>query len=44
MWTKDFVYFPHEYDGSESVQSVPRNPNGVAIIHDPWAWIGDIDG
>ena len=28
VWTRDFVYFPCEYDGSEYVGSVPRNPIG----------------
>ena len=26
MWTEDWVYFPLEYDGAETVRSVPRNP------------------
>ena len=26
VWTKEFVYFPGVYDGSEWVDSVPRNP------------------
>lgn len=26
LWTKDRVYFPACYDGSEWVASVPRNP------------------
>jgi hypothetical protein len=34
LWTKDRVYFPHEYDGSESVRSVSRDPNGKRIDHD----------
>jgi len=25
-WTRDWVYFPVGYDGSEYVASVPRNP------------------
>jgi len=25
-WSKDWVYFPVQYDGSEWVTSVPRNP------------------
>ena len=25
-WTKEYVYFPVVYDGSEWVSSVPRNP------------------
>ncbi len=26
-WSANFVYFPVEYDGFESVASVPRNPD-----------------
>jgi len=26
LWTTDYVYFSHDYDGMESVQSVPRHP------------------
>lgn len=33
VWTKNYVYFPTTYDGSEWVSSVPRNPNGVACSH-----------
>lgn len=33
LWTKDFVYFPACYDGSEWVASVPRNPNGKPTEH-----------
>lgn len=25
-WTKNYVYFSHEYDGSDSIMSVKRNP------------------
>lgn len=25
-WTKNYVYFPHEYDGWDSIESVLRNP------------------
>lgn len=32
-WTKNFVYFPAQYDGKEWVESVPRNPNGAATPH-----------
>ena len=32
-WTKDFVYFPACYDGSEWVASVARNPNGQPTNH-----------
>jgi hypothetical protein len=31
LWTKNRVYFPIEYDGSEGVTSVPRNPCGEKI-------------
>lgn len=33
LWTKERVYFPVVYDGSEWVASVPRNPNGEATEH-----------
>ena len=33
LWTQDRVYFPTEYDGSESVGSVPRNPCDVPTGH-----------
>lgn len=33
VWTKNHVYFPAVYDGSEWVACVPRNPNGVATSH-----------
>lgn len=26
IWSADYVYYIHEYDGSTSIQSVPRNP------------------
>ena len=26
MWSKNYVYYIHEYDGSTSVQCVERNP------------------
>lgn len=32
-WTADRVYFPTDYDGSESVGSVPRNPVAEAEGH-----------
>jgi hypothetical protein len=32
-WTDDFVYFPLEYDGSESCGSVARNPNDNPTHH-----------
>jgi hypothetical protein len=33
LWTAERVYFPVEYDGSESVWSVARNPDGKATDH-----------
>jgi len=33
IWTKNRVYFPCEYDGSEYVGSVSRNPDFVATKH-----------
>ena len=32
-WTRDRVYFPACYDGSEWCASVPRNPGGGATSH-----------
>lgn len=32
-WSKNFVYFPVVYDGSEWVSSVSRNPCDVATEH-----------
>lgn len=32
-WTKNYVYFPAVYDGSEWVESVPRNPCDVVKEH-----------
>jgi hypothetical protein len=26
MWSNDWVYYIHEYDGSTCIRSVPRNP------------------
>ena len=26
IWTKDSIFYVHEYDGSTSLQSFPRNP------------------
>ena len=34
-WTKDKVYFPGVYDGSEWIESVPRNP-----INEPKTHVG----
>jgi hypothetical protein len=33
VWTLNHVYFPAVYDGSEWVESVPRNPNGEVTTH-----------
>ena len=33
VWTKDRVYFPKEYDGAESCESVSRNPDGKPTDH-----------
>lgn len=33
VWTKDRVYFPVCYDGSEWCGSVSRNPDGQATKH-----------
>ena len=33
VWTKNNVYFPVCYDGSEWVGSVSRNPNGKSTVH-----------
>lgn len=33
VWTKDRVYFPICYDGSEWAGSVSRNPNGKPTYH-----------
>ena len=33
VWTEKRVYFPVEYDGSEYVASVSRNPDGIATGH-----------
>ena len=27
MWSADFVYYVQEYDGSTSIECVPRNPS-----------------
>lgn len=32
-WTEDRVYFPVGYDGSEWVDSVPRNPCSILTSH-----------
>lgn len=33
LWTKDYVYFPVQYDGAEWVGRTPRNPNGEPTCH-----------
>ena len=33
LWTIRRVYFPVVYDGSESVASVSRQPDGIATYH-----------
>jgi hypothetical protein len=33
LWTTKRVYFPVMYDGSEWVESVSRNPDGVKTEH-----------
>jgi len=33
LWTRRYIYFPACYDGSEWVESVARNPNGVPTNH-----------
>lgn len=33
LWTEKRVYFPCDYDGSEFVFSVPRNPNNEITFH-----------
>lgn len=32
-WTEKRVYFPVKYDGSESVSSVARFPDGIPTMH-----------
>lgn len=33
VWSVNYVYFPKEYDGAESVCSVSRHPNGKPTAH-----------
>ena len=33
LWTKNYVYFPVQYDGAEMACAVPRNPNGQPTPH-----------
>ena|SRR3990172_3728886 len=35
VWTKNSVYFPLQYEGSEWVGRVSRNPDGNPTIHQP---------
>ena len=37
LWTKDRVYFPVQYDGSEWCKSVPRNPCEEITGHIGWS-------
>lgn len=32
-WTRDYVYFPVTYDGSEWIGSAPRNPTAKGQVH-----------
>jgi len=32
-WGENYVYFPLEYDGAESVGHAPRNPRNTAMEH-----------
>jgi len=32
-WSKEWVYFPVQYDGRESVGRVPRNPCAISTEH-----------
>jgi hypothetical protein len=32
-WSKEWVYFPVQYDGRESVGRVPRNPCAIMTEH-----------
>lgn len=32
-WGPNWVYFPLEYDGTESVGSAPRNPCDIKLAH-----------
>ena len=36
VYTRDYVYFPHEYDGSEYVMRIPRNPTGKPHNYETW--------
>jgi hypothetical protein len=33
LWTRNYVYFPSQYDGAEWVSYVSRNPDGKATEH-----------
>lgn len=32
LWTDDFVYFPIEYEGFETVSSAPRKPSRCVLL------------
>ena len=32
-WSEKWVYFPHEYDGAETIRRAPRNPGDAATNH-----------
>jgi hypothetical protein len=32
-WSENWVLFPIDYDGSESVGRAPRNPCGIKMFH-----------
>ena len=29
VWTKNHIYYHHEYDGADSIRSLPRQPKGI---------------
>jgi hypothetical protein len=33
LWTRNFIYFPAQYDGAEWVAYVSRNPNSESTYH-----------
>jgi hypothetical protein len=44
VWTKNRVYFPYEYDGSETVDSASRAPNAKRKNHGNYDWPDDHPG
>ena len=42
IWTADWVYFPMQGDGRETIGSVPRNPQGN-ITFIKWQTAGEIN-